>query len=129
MPYIPEPPWAKRTQRVVLAARYAAMVGLGVATCLPVGVLTPIGALMILGSLFGIVGVVTGLYRWEWCGIMPQIAALFAAVAIIATAADSVVTWLVLVLALTLLDRWVYLAREAYRHRVRHRAAQTLGGD
>jgi hypothetical protein len=120
--YIESPPWAKWAQRVALSMRYVAT-GIVGALATQVDVYGPAmpwaGWVVLLSSMAALVGVLAHYYRAEWIALSPLTAGLLAAGVILAgsPASTGIGTFLVLALAITLLDRIVHLTRVAMRLR------------
>ena len=126
-PYITEPPWARWGQLVALAARYVCLIALGVmAACIADdGDLLAVAGWVVAGtSLLAVVGVIGHYYRAEWVALSPMIAGLLWVAVLIGGDADSVVTLLVVALAVAQGDRLVHLSRIAYKLRHRQGAAR-----
>lgn len=70
-PYVSEPLIAKLGQRVALFLTYLALIGVGFVsvTAVTVAYLVPFGWALMAFSVLGIIGVVTGYYRFEWISL------------------------------------------------------------
>ncbi|MBN9376312.1 MAG: hypothetical protein J0I40_13170 [Cellulomonas sp.] len=120
MPYITEPPWARWSQLVALAGRYALLLLLGLLTWDVDGyakLLQAAGAVVAGSAAVALVGIVMRSYRLEWVMLPPLITALLWVALLIQHGADFVVTLLVVGLAVAQADRLVYLTRVASKLR------------
>ena len=90
--YIMHPPWAKYTQRALLASSYVMMGFLG--WLIVAGVEGPIGSsgwVVVAGTVVSLLGVTTRFYQIEAIGIWPQVTGLLALIALGQLGSGSVV--------------------------------------